>query len=110
MDRRACGLAHELSNHFFGTSTGRRRDPDRFRDRILARGVERANTNREQNGLPPLPAITPHSLRRIWATFAARSRRTESAHPRQATGAEKGTFDRAIERLTDAVDAPDEGE
>jgi integrase len=71
MDRRARGLPHEPSDHFFGTNTGRRRDLDRFRDRILARSVERANTNREQNGLPSLPAITPHSLRRTWATFAA---------------------------------------
>ena len=71
MDRRARGLPHEPSDHFFGTSTGRRRDPDRFRDRILARALERANANREQNGLPPLPQITPHSLRRTWATFAA---------------------------------------
>jgi integrase len=55
MDRRARGLPHEPSDHFFGTSTGRRRDPDRFRDRILARAVERANANRQQTGLPPLP-------------------------------------------------------
>jgi integrase len=71
MDRRARGLPHEPSDHFFGTNTGRRRDPDRFRDRILARAVERAGANRERNGLPPLPEITPHSLRRTWATFAA---------------------------------------
>jgi len=48
-----------------------RRDTDRFRDRILVRAVERATANREQNDLPPLPEITPHSLRRTWATFAA---------------------------------------
>ena len=71
MDRRARGLPCQPSDHFFGTSTGRRRDPDRFRDRILARAVERATANRQQNGLPPLPEITPHSLRRTWATFAA---------------------------------------
>jgi integrase len=71
MDRRARGLPLEPSDHFFGTSTGNRRDPDRFRDRILARAVERANTNRTDAGLPPLPEITPHSLRRTWATFAA---------------------------------------
>lgn len=58
-------------HYFFGTSTGKRRDPDRFRDRILARAVERANSNRSKQGLPPLPEITPHSLRRTWATFAA---------------------------------------
>jgi integrase len=71
MDRRARGLPFEPSDHFFGTSTGNRRDPDRFRDRILARAVERASTNLTDAGLPPLPEITPHSLRRTWATFAA---------------------------------------
>jgi integrase len=71
MDRRARGLPFRPSDHFFGTATGRRRDPDRFRDRILARAVERANSNRAQSGLVPLPEITPHSLRRTWATFAA---------------------------------------
>jgi integrase len=71
MDRRARGLPFGPSDHFFGTATGRRRDPDRFRDRILARAVERANSNRAQSGLAPLPEITPHSLRRTWATFAA---------------------------------------
>lgn len=71
MDRRARGLPHEPSDHFFGTSTGRRRDPDRFRDRILIRAVERASAGRADDSLPPLPEITPHSLRRTWATFAA---------------------------------------
>ena len=71
MDRRARGLPFGPSDHFFGTATGRRRDTDRFRDRILARAVERANSNRAQSGLAPLPGITPHSLRRTWATFAA---------------------------------------
>lgn len=71
MERRARGLPFGPSDHFFGTATGKRRDPDRFRDRILARAVERASSNRAQTGLAPLPEITPHSLRRTWATFAA---------------------------------------
>ena len=71
MNRRARKLPHRPTDHFFGTSSGSRRDPDRFRDRILARSVERANTNRKALGLAELPAITPHSLRRTWATFAA---------------------------------------
>jgi integrase len=71
MDRQARGLPLAPSDHFFGTATGRRRDPDRFRDRILARAAERASANRQAQGFPPLPAITPHSLRRTWATFAA---------------------------------------
>ena len=71
MDRRARGLPLRPSDHFFGTATGRRRDPDRFRDRILARALERANADRADDGLAPLPPITPHSLRRTWATFCA---------------------------------------
>ena len=71
MDRRARELPMAPSDHFFGTATGSRRDPDRFRDRILARAVERASSNSRRAGLPPLPPITPHSLRRTWATFAA---------------------------------------
>src|SRR5689334_4315534 len=71
MDRRSRRLPHSPSDHLFGTVTGKRRDPDRFRDRILARAVSRANSNRATSGLPPLPPITPHSLRRTWATFCA---------------------------------------
>ena len=71
MDRRARGLPFGPSDHFFGTATGKRRDPDRFGDRILAGAVERASSNRAQTGLAPLSEITPHSLRRTWATFAA---------------------------------------
>ena len=54
-----------------GPRRGKRRDPNRFRDRILVRAIERANANRAQAGLPELPEITPHSMRRTWATFAA---------------------------------------
>jgi integrase len=71
MDRRARSLPMRPSDYFFGTATGGRRDPDRFRDRILARSVQRANAARAENGLAALPPITPHSLRRTWATFAA---------------------------------------
>jgi integrase len=71
MDRRAHGLPHRPADRFFGTATGKRRDPDRFRDRILARAVERVNSNRAGSGAAPLPSITPHSLRRTRATFCA---------------------------------------
>jgi len=63
------------NDHFFGTRTGRRRDPNRFRDRVLARAVERANEQRAKQGLGPLPKITPHSLRRTWAMLAAQAGR-----------------------------------
>ena len=63
------------TDHFFGTISGARRDPDRFRDRVLARAVTRANEKRAKQGLAALPAITPHSLRRTWAMLAAQAGR-----------------------------------
>ncbi len=63
------------TDHFFGTITGGRRDPDRFRDRVLGRAVKRANEKRVKQGLAVLPKITPHSLRRTWAMLAAQAGR-----------------------------------
>jgi len=71
MDRRARGLPGGPTDYFFGTARGGRRDPDRFRDRILYRARDRASALRESEGLPALAPITPHSLRRTWATFCA---------------------------------------
>jgi integrase len=71
MNRERRGLPCEANDLFFGTGTGKRRDPNRFRDRILRRSVKQANGERAKKGLQALPAITPHSLRRTWATFAA---------------------------------------
>ena len=76
-DRRSRGLPHGPQDYFFGTTSGKRRDPDRFRDRILARSLERASDNRSKAGLMPMPDdITPHALRRTWANFAAVAGRT----------------------------------
>jgi integrase len=69
------GFPMRPGDHFFGTNTGRRRDPDRFRDRVLGRSAARANENRARQGLAPLPKITPHSLRRTWAMLAAQAGR-----------------------------------
>jgi len=65
MNRRAYGLLFAPSDHFFGTSTGRLRDPDRFRDRILARAVDRANSNRVATRIWP-------NLRTILRGFSPR--------------------------------------
>jgi integrase len=70
MDRQARGLPFSPADYFFATTTGRRRETNPFRDRILGRALARANPNRADAGLPALPEITPHSLRRTWATFA----------------------------------------
>ena len=69
------GFPMNPTSHFFGTSRGTRRDPDRFRDRVLQRSVALANMTRSKEGLPALPRITPHSLRRTWAMFAAQAGR-----------------------------------
>jgi integrase len=63
------------SDHFFGTKTGHRRDPNRFRSGVLKPSAERANEKRAGQGLAPLPKITPHSLRRTWAMLAAQAGR-----------------------------------
>jgi hypothetical protein len=64
-------LPSDDNDCFFGTNTGKRRDRNRFRDRILCRAVDRANADRAKSGLRALPPITPHPLRRTWATLAA---------------------------------------
>jgi integrase len=76
-DRRSRRLPMGPGDYFFPTHTGGRRDPDRFRDRILARSVDRASEQRAAAGLMPMPTgITPHALRRTWANFAAAAGRT----------------------------------
>jgi integrase len=45
------GFPMELADHFFGTANGRRRDPDRFRGRVLAR--------LHVAGLPADPQLPP---------------------------------------------------
>ena len=64
---RACGP----NSYVYGTVHGGRRDPNRFRDRILKRTAELANTRRREAGLNPLPdRVTPHTLRRTYITLA----------------------------------------
>jgi hypothetical protein len=38
-------------DHFFGTTSGRRRDPNRFRDRVLERSATRADEKRVGSSL-----------------------------------------------------------
>jgi integrase len=54
----------------FGTSTGRQHGATNIRRRVLARAVERANAERAVTGLEPLvEGLTPHSLRRTFASL-----------------------------------------
>lgn len=53
----------------FATSTGKRQSSDNPRSRVIAASVERANKNLRARDQPPLPeGITPHSLRRTFAS------------------------------------------
>jgi integrase len=76
--RRTAGLPAGPNDHFFGGASGVRRSSQRLRTGVLERSVERANGHRRAAGLAELPAITPHSLRRTWATFAALAGRDQN--------------------------------
>lgn len=54
--------------YVFATATGARLGPDNFRNRVLAGAVRRADETRAAAGLPPLPRITPQSLRRTFSS------------------------------------------
>jgi integrase len=53
----------------FGTSTGRRQGETNVRRRVLEPAVELANEQMAKEGLEPLPRLTPHSLRRTFASL-----------------------------------------
>ena len=50
----------------FATDSGRPREKDRVRERVLAPVVNRVNDIRAERGIAPLPKITPHALRRTY--------------------------------------------
>jgi integrase len=53
----------------FTTASGRPRDKDNVRNRVLAPCVSDANASRRERGLPPLPHVTPHTLRRTFISL-----------------------------------------
>ncbi|HMJ02272.1 MAG TPA: site-specific integrase [Conexibacter sp.] len=53
----------------FATSTGERDNPSNVRNRFLAAAVERANVALEDAGGQPIGHVTPHSLRRTFASL-----------------------------------------
>jgi integrase len=81
--RADCGPVKQDA-YVFATARGGRMSDDNFRSRVLGRAavvvdgeekkagtgaVGRANRNRERADLPPLPALTPHSLRRTFCSL-----------------------------------------
>jgi len=55
----------------FATRTGGRQRPDNLRSRILAPAVARANELLARDSLPPIAHLTPHSMRRTFASLLA---------------------------------------
>jgi integrase len=54
----------------FGTANGKKHSPSNIRRRVLASVIERANEQLLERGVAPLPAsLTPHSLRRTFASL-----------------------------------------
>ena len=53
----------------FATVSGRPRDKDSVRERVLAPVVRRADEIRAQRGIASLPMITPHALRRTYISL-----------------------------------------
>jgi integrase len=53
----------------FGTAQGKPQNPSNVRKRVVARTVERANERLQEAGEAPLPALTPHGLRRSFASL-----------------------------------------
>jgi len=55
--------------YVFATSTGRKPGKENIRNRVLAPAVELASASLVERGYAPLPALTPHSLRRTFASL-----------------------------------------
>jgi integrase len=54
--------------YVFGTAQGKQQNPSNVRSRVIAKAVERAN-ERLEDGEPELPRLTPHGLRRTFASL-----------------------------------------
>ncbi len=53
----------------FGSSKGNRQSASNVRRRLLAKAIERANVKLKKAGVEPIPSLTPHGLRRTFASL-----------------------------------------
>jgi integrase len=58
-----------LDAYVFGTAQGNQQNPSNVRARVLTKAVERANERLLEAGDAPLPPLTPHGLRRTFASL-----------------------------------------
>jgi integrase len=64
-------LMYQSGRPVFATRSGRRNTPDNIRNRILAPAHARANELLRERGLPEIAHLTPHTLRRTFASILA---------------------------------------
>ena len=58
-----------VDDFVFATDSGRPRDKDNVRERVLVPVVHRVNEIRRERGITPLPKMTPHALRRTYISL-----------------------------------------
>jgi integrase len=63
-----CGYPVEPERPFFCTRKGTRWDEGNVRERVLDAGARLASEKLVENGLPPLPHVTPHTMRRTYVS------------------------------------------
>jgi integrase len=68
-EHRARSRYKQPQDFVFPTSRGKRDNPSNVRNRILAAAVDRANAELREVGREPMPALTPHSLRRTFISL-----------------------------------------
>jgi integrase len=66
--RASCKIS-DPDRFVFATVSGRSRDKDNVRQRVLGPVLKKTNELREQRGLAPLPQINPHALRRTYISL-----------------------------------------
>lgn len=64
----ATSPTQKANDWLFPTTTGKKRDTARFRDRILLRAVSAGDSLLAKTG-GAMPRVTPHTLRRTYATY-----------------------------------------
>ena len=73
LSHRADKLRHGYPTHpdapFFCAREGSRWNESNVRERILAAASDRASAQLVERGLPPLPHVTPHTLRRTYVSM-----------------------------------------
>ena len=62
-------LGADPNTYVFGTAHGKPQNSSNVRARVVTKAVERANERLQETGEPPLPPLTPHVLRRTFASL-----------------------------------------